>query len=68
MSAIHVQLQFLKTKEQCEIEHLFGEITKIGASATAVRKGMYARLNEIKKRQDELDERLKVIEENLCKK
>ena len=68
MSAVQVQLQFFKTKEQCEIEHLFGEINKIGTSANSVRKGMYARLNDIKKRQDELDERLKIIEGNICKK
>ncbi len=66
MSAVQVQLQFFKTKEQCEIEHLFGQISKIGTSSEKVRRGLYAKLGELKKRQDDIDERLKILEKNIC--
>lgn len=64
---VEVQLDFFKSEEQCEIDALHSAVASIKLSSDKVRKGTYARINEIGKRQDELELRLGIIERNICK-
>ena len=64
---VEIQLDFFKTDEQCEIEALGLAVASIKLSSDKVRKGTYARINEIAKRQEELELRMGIIEHNICK-
>lgn len=59
-----LQLDFFQTDE----EILNYEIRKIKESTDKVRKGIFARHNELAKMYLELSDRLTIIERNLCKK
>lgn len=61
------QLDFWKTEEESEIEALRKEIKSIGDSSTRVRKGTYARIGELNKIILDLQDRLTIIECNICK-
>lgn len=62
-----VQLDFFKSTEECEIEALRNDVKSVKISSDKVRRGMYARLNEIAKENVELKYRLEIIERNICK-
>ncbi len=50
-----------------EIENILHEIEEIKACLHKVRKGTYASIGEIKKVSLNYDDRLNVIERNICK-
>ena len=62
-----IQLDFLKSIEESKFDYLEMEISKIKISTDRVRKGIYARHGEIAKRQLDLEERLSILERNICK-
>jgi len=65
MNAV-IQYDLFKEKptelEVCQIE-----IDRISKSSDKVRKGTYASINELKKRCVELEDRLMIIERNICR-
>ena len=61
-----IQLDFLKTEEECELEDLRRQVSETKRSCDAVRKGMYARHNQIAQMCSELSARLQIIEKNIC--
>ncbi len=60
------QLDFFLSEEESEIESLRKRIEAIGASSTKVRKGTYSRIGELTKVCLDLQERLALIERNIC--
>lgn len=63
---IPVQLDLFKTPEQCELETLQKAYRDLKTSTDKVRRGMYARLGELVKANDELQQRLSVLEKHIC--
>ena len=63
---IAIQLDFLQTDEQSELEALKNELDFTYKRLESVRKGMYARLNEQSKDMEDLKNRLNIIEKNIC--
>lgn len=61
-----VQYDFFKEIQESEIEMLRKELAKVSASAHAVRRGTYAMINEQRKKIDDLENRLAIIERNIC--
>lgn len=62
-----IQLDFFKNAEESEIEALRKEIEAVSASSTKVRKGTYARIGELNKICLDLQNRLEIIERNICR-
>jgi hypothetical protein len=62
-----VQLDFFKTAEESEIEALRKQIAAVKASSDKVRRGMFARHGDLTKIVLDLQERLAVIERNICR-
>jgi hypothetical protein len=62
-----VQLEFFKSVEECELDHLRETIETVKQSSDKVRRGMYAKLNEIAKENVDLKARLEIIERNICR-
>lgn len=63
-----LQLDFFKTLEESEIERLVRIVDEVKTSTTKVRKGTYAEIGALKKRVLELEERLEILERNICLK
>jgi hypothetical protein len=61
------QLDFFKTEEESEIEALRKEIAAVKTSSDKVRRSLFARNGELTKIVIDLQERLAVIERNICK-
>ena len=61
-----IQLDFFKTEEECELDYIKQELKAVAESSTKVRKGTYARLNEIAKENYELKSRLEILERFIC--
>lgn len=61
-----LQLDFFKTVEECEVDDLRKQLDETHRSLTAVRRGTYARLNEISKENVELKARLVILERHIC--
>jgi hypothetical protein len=64
---IPIQLEFFKSPEQCEIDALRKVILDVKTSSDKVRRGMYAKLSELTKQNNDLKARLEVLEAYLCK-
>lgn len=62
-----VQLNFFETKEESEISAIWCEVNQIKESGNKVRKGMYARLNEVEKECKDIKSRLEIMESHICK-
>lgn len=62
-----IQLDFFKTEEESEIEALRKEFNSVKSSSDRVRKGMFARHGELTKTVLDLQERLAIIERNICR-
>lgn len=62
MAAIY-QLDFFEKSETSELKD---RMQKCEESAGKVRKSLFARNNELKKRIDELESRLEIIEKGIC--
>jgi Tfp pilus assembly protein PilO len=61
-----VQYDFFLEPEQSEVEMLRKELSKVAASGHSVRKGTYAMINEQRKRIEDLEERLAILERHIC--
>ncbi len=61
-----IQLEFFRTKEECEISALRLTIEAVKSSSDKVRRGTYARLNEVSKENELLKTRLDVLERHIC--
>jgi hypothetical protein len=61
------QLDMFMSDEESEIQALRKEVQAIGVSSTKVRKGTYAKIGELNKIVIDLQERLAIIERNICK-
>lgn len=64
---IPIQYDFFSTEEESEFHALEKSIEDIKKSTERVRKGTYAEIGALKKRVLELEERLQIIERNICK-
>lgn len=64
---IQVQLDLFKSAEECEFDALRFALDKTTKCLDKVRKGTYAEINVLKKRVLELEDRLDIIERNICK-
>ena len=62
------QLDFFKNEEESEIEALRAEIKAVKTSSDKVRKGTYARIGELTKLTNDLQDRLRILERNVCQK
>lgn len=62
-----IQLDFFKTEEESKIDCLYEEFEKVKDSSTKVRKSLFARNGELTKQYNELNDRLSIIERNICK-
>ena len=63
---VAIQLDFFKTEEECELETLRRLCEDVKKSTDKVRKGTYARINEIRKECEDLRIRLEIMERNIC--
>ncbi len=59
-----LQLDFF---EETEITQMKSEIESMSESLNRIRKGLYAKNGSLEKKYQELDERLGIIERNICK-
>lgn len=62
-----IQLDFFKSAEESEIEALRAEVDAIRKSSDRVRKGIYAKHGELNKICLDLQQRLIIIERNICR-
>lgn len=62
-----LQLEFFRSEEECEILMLKKTIEEVKLSSDKVRKGTYARINELNKECVNIKVRLEIIESNICK-
>lgn len=66
-----IQLDFFGNEAELLIKNkvinLESDVSKIGESSDRVRKGIFARHGLLSKKMNELEERLAVIERNICK-
>lgn len=62
-----IQYDFFQTEEESEIECLRKQVEAISASSTKVRKGTYGKIGELTKLVNDLEERLAIIERNICR-
>ncbi len=61
-----IQLDFFKSDEQCQIDQIRSDVNKIKTSSDNVRKGTYARINELKKELTDVQIRLQILEKFIC--
>jgi|BogFormECP04_OM1_1039644.scaffolds.fasta_scaffold09511_1 hypothetical protein len=64
--SVLVQLDFFKTKEQCEIDTLRIELQAVKVSSDKVRKKLFAENGKLVKATVELRDRLDILERNIC--
>lgn len=62
-----IQLDFFQTKEEAEIAEIRRLLEQVRQSSDKVRRGTYARLNELAKENLDLKLRLEILERNICK-
>jgi hypothetical protein len=62
-----LQLDFFLTEEECELHALKKSIEEVRKSGDKVRKGTYARLNELNKECVELKSRMDILERYICR-
>jgi len=63
---IELQFDLFRSAEETELDTLRKTIEDIKKSSDKVRKGTYARLNEVAKECQELKSRLEIIEKHIC--
>lgn len=67
MSQTLVQLDFFKSEEECRMDAVEERMKKCEESCGKVRRKLFATNGEMMKMVLEMDERLKIIERNICK-
>lgn len=65
---LQIQYDLFKTKEECEIEAMEKKIVDLEKTLHKVRKGTFALIGELRKKNLDLNDRLKIIERNICLK
>ncbi len=65
--ALVYQLDFWRGEEDCKFDALKARFEKVEASTEKVRKGMFARLGEQGKRLVDLENRMVILERNICR-
>lgn len=60
-----IQLDFFKD-EKTDLEYIHEDILKTKKSCDNVRKSLFAKHSELQKKYDELNQRLEIIEKNIC--
>lgn len=63
---LSIQLDFFKTQEECEIDSLRKTVLEVKVSSDKVRRGTYARINEMSKECSDLKARLEILERYIC--
>lgn len=66
MNSVVVQYDFLKTKEESWKEEIEKNIISVKTSSDKVRRGMYAKLGDLQKKNMELEQRLSILEKYIC--
>lgn len=61
-----IQLEFWKTQEECEMSALRKEVSELKTSQDKQRKSLFAKNGELTKQVNELNERLSILERNIC--
>ena len=67
MTQIPIQFDLFKTKEEVEIEQMREHCEKLSKSNEKVRKRLFAENNALNRSMMDLEERLAIIERNICK-
>lgn len=62
-----IQLDLFKTAEQCEMDALRLEMNAVKSSSDKVRKKLFAENGSLVRRMTDLEERLMIIERNICR-
>lgn len=62
-----VQLDFFKTPEECERDYIRHSLEQVKKTTEKVRRGTYAKLNELERDSIDLRARLEIIERNICR-
>jgi len=62
-----IQLDLFRSDEESEIIAMNEKIKAIDASTNRVRKSLFARNGELTKRITELEEKMNIIERNICR-
>ena len=62
-----LQLDFFYTEEESELEALRKKVEQLEASQGKVRRALFARHGELIKGQIDLNDRLGILEKNICK-
>lgn len=63
---VPLQFDLFKSPQECEMEALRNSNLEIKKSLEKVRKGTYARINELTKQCVDLTIRLELMERNIC--
>jgi hypothetical protein len=63
----NVQLDFFQTVEETQVDKLIRIVDEIRLSSNKVRKAMFARDCEKEKRITDLENRLAILERNICR-
>ncbi len=64
---VAIQLEFFKTEAECEMDALRHALEQVRKSSEKVRKGTYAKLNELTREAADLKIRLEVLERGISK-
>jgi len=64
--ALQIQYDFFKTPEEIEIELIRKTVLEFKESNDKVRKGLFARHNELAKMYVDMKNRLEIIERGIC--
>ena len=64
---VAIQLEFFKTETECEMDALRHALEQVRKSSEKVRKGTYAKLNELTKEAVDLKIRLEILEKGISK-
>lgn len=60
------QLDFWKTEEESRLEAIEERVKSVKESSDKVRRGIYARHGELYKKYVDVEERLQILERNIC--
>ena len=62
-----IQLDFFKSEQEAELDSIRIRLEQVRQSSERVRKGAYARINELTQASIDLRARLEILERNICK-
>jgi len=66
--ALKIQYDLFENQSDSELKAFQDALAEVKLSSDKVRKGLFARHNELAKMYVELHNRMEIIERNLCKK